>query len=137
MFIFVYYKSPRWISTGNPPEFHRKSTGNPPEIRRKSTGNDSGKRPESFKFCCPVVCVVTLLFRRGHHRIYKSWDIFGEHTYTILFDMHKQQISSGIYVFLISYSTSISRLSVLGKAYNVHIISFQTFIFCMQLPGIQ
>ena len=35
MFIFVYHKSPRWISTGNPPEFHR-----------KSTGNDSGNPPE-------------------------------------------------------------------------------------------
>ena len=35
MLIFVYYKFPRWISTGNPPEFHR-----------KSTGNDSGIIPE-------------------------------------------------------------------------------------------
>ena len=34
MCIFVYYKSPRWIFTGNPPEFRRKSTGIPPEIHR-------------------------------------------------------------------------------------------------------
>ena len=46
MFIFVYYKSPRWISTGNPPEFHRKSTGNPPEIHRKSAGNPPEMIPE-------------------------------------------------------------------------------------------
>ena len=27
MFIFVHYKSHRWISTGIPAEIHRKSTG--------------------------------------------------------------------------------------------------------------